>query len=68
MLFSLLENWIVEKLRLLMYIKSRLRTRALLKRLRCIMGVLVKGIDIYNVYLPLKEKIESETVRAIIEI
>jgi len=30
--------------------------------------VSVKGIDIYNVYLPPKEKTESETVRAIVKI
>ena len=32
------------------------------------MGVLVEGIDVYNIYLLLKEKIESETVRVIIKI
>jgi len=67
-LFSLLENWIVEKLRLLIYIKSGLRIRVLLKRLRCVTGVLVEGIDVYNMYLPLKEKTESKIVRAIIKI
>jgi len=68
MLFSPLENWIAEKLRSLMYIKSGLRTRALLKRSRYVMGVLVEGIDVYNIYLLLKEKIESEIVRAIVKI
>ena len=68
MLFSLLENQIVEKLYLLIYIKSRLKTRVLLKRSRYIMGVLVEGIDIYNIYLLLKEKIESKIVRVIVKI
>ena len=55
-LFSLLENWTAEKPHLLMYIKSGLRTKALPKRLRCVMGVLVEGIDVYNVYLPPKKR------------
>ena len=67
-LFSPLKNQIVEKLRSLIYIKSGLRIRVLLKRLRYVIGVLVEGIDVYNMYLLLKEKIESKIVRAIIKI
>ena len=67
-LFSPLENWTAENPCLFIYMKSGLRTKALPKRLKCITGVLVEGIDMYNMYLPPKKKTESKTVRTIIKI